>query len=401
MERPISLFILVAGFATCLTQAAAQTVDQIHQAPLEVLGQDARPTVGSGTTSDFGPDADLPATMLGGGGELAFGASYGNAEGVSGMLEIRQDKLFGTDETLAFHLEGSKYRQSMALSFTDDDFLEKPLSRTIQLSGFNVDPNSDRGEQYGYSGADLSMAFARYGNDGVSQRLGFGVSRYSIDLTPSMPVAVTTHVANYGETTDLLYLFGGLDVNRVERGWMPGRGWRATANLEIGQAKDTGYAKLTFGGESYYRLATNTVLHGHVGVGLSAVAGDKGLPLFKTFHGGGIGSVRGFVPGTLGPVSAIPGTSDVGYPGGESAWSARVEIMQALPAVDRLKALAFYDMGGISGTSNPFDSMRSSVGIGLFWDSPIGPISVFAAHPIDAKPMDRTETIQVAYGVRF
>ncbi|MBP0484421.1 BamA/TamA family outer membrane protein [Sagittula salina] len=349
----------------------------------------------------FGPDENAPGTMLGGGGDLAFGVAYGNLEGVVGMVEVTQDGLFGSDEDLRFHLEGSQYRQSLALALTDEDFLEQPLQRTIRLSGFNVDPNEDAGHQYGYAGADLSMTFVREASGGVSRQLGFGVAQYTIDMTATMPVAVTAHAATYGAVTDVAYAFGGVDVNRVEPGWMPGRGWRATVNLEIGQASTTGYAKLTFGGEAFGRLATHTVVRGHAGVGLSAVAGGNDLPLFKTYQGGGIGSVRGFVAGTMGPVSTIPGSTEVAYPGGQSAWSAGIELVQALTAVDGLKALAFYDLGGVSGSARPFDDRRSSVGLGLSWESPIGPLSVFAAKPLDDKPTDRTETVQVAYGVRF
>lgn len=389
-------FLLCAGIAAGLTGAAAQTV--LSQAdPVDVFG----PEAASGPGTGYGPDEATPGTMLGGGGDLAFGISYGNAEGVTGMVEVTQDGLFGSDEDLRFHVEGSRYSQSLGLSLTDEDFLERPIARTFRLSGYNVDPDNDYGQRYGYSGLDLSMAFTRHLDGGMAQRLGFGVAQYSIDSVPMMPVAVTTHAATYGSKTDVVYAFAGIDVNRVEPGWMPGAGWRATANLELGQAKDTGYAKLTFGGEAFHRLAANTVLRGHAGVGLSAVAGNKGLPLFKTYHGGGIGSVRGFMAGTMGPVSAITGSTDLAYPGGESAWSAGIEVMQALPAVDGLKALAFYDVGGISGTSSPFDDKRSSVGIGLSWDSPIGPLSVFAAKPLDDKPTDKTETVQIAYGVRF
>lgn len=376
--------VLFVGFTASLSGAAAQTVIN-QQDPVDM----------------FGPDKATPGTMLGGGGDLAFGIFYGNADGVTGMVEVTQDGLFGSDEDLRFRLEGSRHIQSLGLSLTDDDFMERPISRTISLNGYNVDASADYGRQFGYSALDLSVAFTRQVDGGVSQRIGFSVARYKIDVVPVMPVAVTSHVATYGDMTDVLNVFAGLDVNRAEAGWMPGQGWRATANLELGQAKKTGYAKLTFGGELFARLAADTVLRTHGGVGLSGTSGDKGLPLFKTYQGGGIGSVRGFTAGTMGRVSTIPGSTEVAYPGGESAWSAGIEIGQALPAVDGLKALAFWDIGGVSGTKNPFDDERSSIGVGLSWDSPIGPLSVFVAKPLNERPTDKTESIQVTFGVRL
>jgi outer membrane protein insertion porin family len=356
---------------------------------------------GDDPTTVFGPDQNTVGTQLGGGGVLAFGLSYGNAEGVSGMIEVTQQGLFGTDEDLRFYLEGSQYSQNLGLSFTDADFLERPISRTIRFSGFNVDANEDYGHQYGYSGADASISFERHTDAGLAQRLGFGVAQYSIDVQPGMPVAVGTHVATYGSVTDVVYAFGGLDLNRAEPGPMPGRGYRAAANLEVGQAAQTAYAKLTLSADLFYRLATHTTLRSRASVGLSAVAGGHDLPLFKTYQGGGIGSVRGFVAGTMGPVSAIPGSTEVAFPGGQSAWSAGIEVAQEITGVDGLHALVFYDFGDVSGSSNPFDDKRSSAGVGLIWESPVGPLSIYAAQPMDTRSTDRTETVQIAYGVRF
>ena len=349
----------------------------------------------------FGPDMGTEGSALGGGGDLAFGLSYGNREGVAALIELTQERLFGTDEHLRFHIEGARFFQSLGLSLTDADFLERPIERTIRLEGFNVAPDEEFGQRYGYAGADLSLAFARQVGNGVVQRAGVGISQYQIDVVAGMPVAVTAHVAAYGAETQLIYVFGGIDIDRAESGFLPGRGWRAAANLEVGQASDTGYAKLTFGGEVFHRLGGETTLRAHAGVGLSTVSGGGDLPLFKTYQGGGVGSVRGFVAGTLGPVSAIPGSTEVAYPGGQSAWAAGIEIARALPATEGLKAVAFLDLGGISASGDPFAAQRSSVGVGMSWESPIGPLSVFAAQPLDDQPGDRIENVQIVYGVRF
>lgn len=363
------------------------------------FGQSALPQQASAVS--FGPDNQTPGTMLGAGGDLVLGIAYQNREGVVGMFEVTQERLFGTDEYLSLQLEGSRITQTLGLSLTDEDFMERPVSRTFRVNAFNVSADEKYGQRFGYSGADMSIAFERQLVAGFMQRIGLGLARNSIDLAAGMPVAVDNHVRVYGQDTDVVYAFGGIDVDRAEPGWMPERGWRVTSNLEVGQARDTGYAKLTVGGEVFQRLVAGTTLRAHAGIGLSAVAGDRDLPLFKTFRGGGIGSVRGFAAGTLGPVSAIPGSTEVAYIGGQSAWSAGLEAAWAVPTFERLKMAAFYDVGGVSGSSTPFDEKRSSVGIGLSWDSPLGPLSVFAAHPLDKRPSDRTEIIQVVYGVRF
>ena len=131
--------VLIVGVAASASGLAAQSIlnrqDQVEK---------------------FGPDKPAPITMLGGGGDLAFGIFYGNAAGVTGMAEVTQEGLFGSDEDLRFRVEGSRHIQSLGLSLTDDDFMERPIARTISLNGYNVDASADYGRQFGYSALDLS-----------------------------------------------------------------------------------------------------------------------------------------------------------------------------------------------------------------------------------------------------
>jgi len=47
------------------------------------------------------------------------------------------------------------------------------------------------------------------------------------------------------------------------------------------------------------------------------------------------------------------------------------------------------------------DSVHLSVGIGLTWDSPFGPLRLDFAEPLMYKSFDKLESIHFSFGARF
>ena len=54
---------------------------------------------------------------------------------------------------------------------------------------------------------------------------------------------------------------------------------------------------------------------------------------------------------------------------------------------------------GVTGADD--DSMRSSLGYGILWDTAIGPMSFMWAFPVEEKSYDNTKTFQFSFGGRF
>jgi hypothetical protein len=91
-----------------------------------------------------------------------------------------------------------------------------------------------------------------------------------------------------------------------------------------------------------------------------------------------------------------------GYPiGGEAAWHANAELIRSI--IGSLKAVTFFDVGGIS---QQYDTLESSnidlaVGFGLRLDSPVGPIRVEYGYNLTRAPDEPVGTIHFAIGVAF
>jgi outer membrane protein insertion porin family len=123
--------------------------------------------------------------------------------------------------------------------------------------------------------------------------------------------------------------------------------------------------------------------------------------VFKNFYSGGLGSVRGFDQGTLGPRDVTGSTI-----GGPKKITLNAEIITPFPGAgnDRsLRAFGFIDAGNVYGEHEKFNlsEMRASVGLGLSWISPIGPLRLAAAYPVRKFAGDRIQKLQFQIGTSF
>ncbi|HEY0823214.1 MAG TPA: BamA/TamA family outer membrane protein, partial [Ramlibacter sp.] len=125
------------------------------------------------------------------------------------------------------------------------------------------------------------------------------------------------------------------------------------------------------------------------------------FPVFKNFYSGGLGSVRGFDQGTLGPRD-VTGSSI----GGAKKLTLNAEFIGPFPGTgnDRtLRWYAFADIGNVFGENEDFEAseLRASAGLGLSWLSPIGPLRIAIAQPVRKKPGDRIQRFQFQIGTSF
>jgi outer membrane protein insertion porin family len=140
--------------------------------------------------------------------------------------------------------------------------------------------------------------------------------------------------------------------------------------------------------------------------------------------------VRGFAPAGIGPRDlsrlALTGTGDA--LGGSLYWGASLELqtpLYFLPKDAGIKIAAYADAGSLwdyKGPTSwaatgevlsgsicaappcPLDNamhIRSSVGVGLIWDSPFGPLRFDYAVPLTSEPYDRTQRFRFGGGTKF
>jgi len=147
-------------------------------------------------------------------------------------------------------------------------------------------------------------------------------------------------------------------------------------------------------------LASVLMLRSDLGYG--GGLGDKPLPFFKAYYAGGVGSVRGYQTASLGPQDASGNTI-----GGRQKVVGNAELFFPLPGTkpgdQSVRMSVFVDAGQIydSGFEPNLESFRYSTGVGLAWNSPVGPLKFSYGYPLNAGPHDRIQRFQFQVGTVF
>jgi outer membrane protein insertion porin family len=117
---------------------------------------------------------------------------------------------------------------------------------------------------------------------------------------------------------------------------------------------------------------------------------------------GGLGSVRGYQQSTLGPSNS---TNTI-FLGGSKKIVMNAEVLAPFPGAGNDRTLRLF---GFADTGRAFDEnekislsdLRSSVGFGLSWVSPMGPLRFSYAFPVKRKVEDKIQKLQFQIGTSF
>ncbi|HEY1795777.1 MAG TPA: autotransporter assembly complex family protein [Stellaceae bacterium] len=152
---------------------------------------------------------------------------------------------------------------------------------------------------------------------------------------------------------------------------------RIASTFAILQAAGSAYVDL---GHYWFGTEGRSVLALRALVGSVQGAGQFDLPPDQRFYGGGSATVRGFKYQSIGPLF-----SDDNPIGGTSIDAGTIEFRQRL--FGDFGFAAFADAGQVSASSAPFGgTMRIGAGVGLRYYTPIGPVRLDVAVPLNTPP---------------
>ncbi|WP_420824387.1 autotransporter assembly complex protein TamA [Stutzerimonas kirkiae] len=158
----------------------------------------------------------------------------------------------------------------------------------------------------------------------------------------------------------------------------PSRGYRLQFELSAAKEGVLSDANLIHGNATLKGLTTLARTHrflGRVQLGGNLTDGYTKVPPSLRYFAGGDQSVRGYDYQSLSPTN-----SDGDRIGGRYQFAMSVEYQYSI--AERWRLATFVDQGN-SFNSLDFPSLKSAVGLGLRWVSPVGPIRIDLAHPLD------------------
>ena len=336
-------------------------------------------------------------------GNLQLGAGYSSGDKLSLMAGIRQENFFGTGNYLGLEVNTSSSNRQLVISTTDPYFTADGISRSIDVFNRTTEPLSGQGGDYSLVTNGASVRFGVPFTETDTVYLGGGVESLNIRQgTTALPATWQLQVNNYGAKSTSVPLTVGWSRDTRDSSLVPTRGRFQRVNGDWGVAADIRYLRAGYQIQQYIPLNKQfTVgLNGEIGWG-------KGLngqpyPVFKNFYSGGLGSVRGFEQGSLGPRD----TNTNSAIGGAKKITLNAELITPFPGAgnDRtLRMYGFADAGNVFAETASYSAaeLRASMGVGISWISPVGPLRLSVARPIRKEETDRIQTVQFQIGTSF
>ena len=335
-------------------------------------------------------------------GSVSLGAGFSSTEKIALSFGIRQENAFGSGNYLATEVNTSKYNRTIVVSTTDPYFTADGISRTIDVFHRTTRPYLGDLNAYSLVNSGAGMRFGVPFSEIDTVYFGANLEQTSIKPGNNLPNAYVVYMQQFGYTSNSLPLTVGWARDGRDSALVPTRGILQRFNSDLSVMGDARYIRSNYQIQQYTPLTKKYTLALNADLGWGQGLSDRPYPLFKNYFVGGLGSVRGFQQSSLGPSDS---TNSL-YLGGPKKIVMNAELMAPFPGAgnDRtLRLFAFTDVGRAFGENEKinFSELRSSVGVGLSWISPMGPLRFSYALPVKRQVTDKIQRLQFQIGTSF
>jgi outer membrane protein insertion porin family len=353
-------------------------------------------------------------------GEFAVGAGYSTGGARSGpMVEgsITERNFLGRGQFIRFSAGGGKNARDYMFSFTEPYFLGRRIS-----AGFDIFRTSRLYDDYSIVSTGGTVRFGLPITETLSTQLAYNFSKeeYALrsscdeddDGIPDADCDISSAIVSGVDTSPWIKssVSAAVSYDTIDDKKNPHNGIFANVTTEVaGLGGDAQWVKLTARGTYYQTLSEEMDIVGMVSLGGGHIAGfGKDLRVFDYFSSNER-MIRGFEYGGIGPADVLA-NGDVNHLGGASYLNATAEAQFPLPLIAEnfgLRGAVFADAATLFGNklaqadASTAMKWRASVGAGLIWESPFGPLRVDYAVPLLKEDTDEVQEFNFGISTRF
>ncbi len=371
-------------------------------------------------------------------GSFQIGGGYSSGDGFLANVNISEKNIAGRGQGMSGNFSIGSRRQDFILSANDPYFYD--TKNSVGLEAYNTrrlftDFNERKigfGVNTSYPLKELDMPFfgrvkKSLGSDEIGDgaptvwdfmRGGVGYDLTHENIGGIKETAPDSIRAEKGKSLTSS-VTPGITYDSRDHFFSPTEGTKSAVSVKTaGLGGDARFIKADVSGRWHYPLLKDPnwggnyvlALGGTLGYGIGLAArqnGKKDLPLFERYFLGGINSVRGFSERSLGPrvpsgcdatTGACTGTNVIG---GDRAAVANAELLFPIMEQYGVRGVAFFDMGNAFGSDGfKFGDLRRSVGTGVRWMSPFGPLRVELGFPLNKQHGDDTSVLGFTIGAQ-
>jgi len=332
-------------------------------------------------------------------GELSFSGGFSTTDGPLADIKFSEHNFRGKGQDVSIGVTAAKKRQEFDFSFTQPYFLDREIVAGIDAFALNKKEylNAPYDQQIIGGGFRIGYELSDY----LTQRWGYhlrndkitnaksGVSNFILRHRGDSTISSVTH--------DILYDRRDSRINSTQ-GYAIGM-----SNEVAGLGGNVRYIKTGFNGAYYYPIAEQVVLEISGGVNFMKGLGQTTRTVDRYVLGGD--TMRGFEQSGLTPRDRRTGDPLGGLI--SASGSSEVIFPVGLPNELGVKGAVFCDVGTVFRAEEPknliYDTAkpRVSVGAGLRWRSPLGPLKIDFGYPLVKASFDRTQIFLFGFSTRF
>ncbi|MFT7579239.1 MAG: outer membrane protein insertion porin family [Myxococcota bacterium] len=333
-------------------------------------------------------------------GTFQVGAGFSSLESFILTAQIAKENFLGRGQTVSAQLTLSAIRQLYSISFFEPYFLESNWTFAFDLHNFQeefVDFTRLK------TGGNLSFGYRL--TDDLSLSLTYTLE--DVDATLRRTDIDVKKLRQSGLTSSLR---GTISFDTRNNRLFPSEGQWTTGSVEVASSalgSENEYVRLIGQSRWYFPLFWDFVLRINGKAGYVVAPDGATVPLFERFFVGGIFTLRGFERNSIGEKLYLTGSPDGSLDditiGGDKEFILNAEIEFPIFKEVQIRGVLFFDAGNAWGENesfNPFD-LRTSVGFGLRWNSPVGPLRFEWGFPLAPRPGEDPLVFEFTIGNSF
>lgn len=332
-------------------------------------------------------------------GQLSFGAGFSSTNGILGDISISERNFLGKGQQLSLAFTLAALKSEINLAFTEPYFLGREIRAGFDVFRVSQDLQDSSSFDMDQTGFGLRGGYAITENLRQDWRYGLKISKIS-DVADDASLLIRDQIGSE-VNSDISHI---LTYDRRDNAVLPTAGYVVQANTNLaGLGGTVRHLRNKVTATKYFPIADEWVLSVSGGGGYIFGLGQD-VKLLERFNSGG-DDLRGFANRGIGPRD----TDTQDSLGGEWMYNGSVQMRFpiGLPPELGVGGRAFTDFGSLGQLSpsasfvEDTGSLRLSIGTGVTWQSPFGPLGLDAAIPVIKEKFDIKEYFRINFGTRF
>ena len=327
-------------------------------------------------------------------GEISLGAGAGT-DGATIAFGVKENNFLGKGVSLTAGATLTEETIKGKFSVKNPNYKNTDKSIYVNFEALEI----DRSTEFGYKTNKTGFSFGTDFEVLDDFDLGLGLSNFYEKITTDSSASALqkTQEGNYWDS----FLKLDFDNDKRNQKFQTSDGYRSFYSIDIPLVSDTNTLVNSYQYNYYNELFEDNITNASIYLqSANSITGDN-IKLSERLYIPGR-KLRGFERGKVGPKDGED------YIGGNFVTTANLsttlpQILSNIQEVDFVMFLDAANIWGVDYDSSIDDdgSFRSSVGLGIDWMTPIGPLNFIFAQPITKEDSDKTQTFRFNLGTTF